>query len=80
MNELVQEAEMIIGRMVSPKEYTILMDLAKSYSSVEILHFIEWSKFENRPIEYARKIIIARCTKKDDVNGSKWLDKLKESL
>ena len=80
MNELVQEAEMIIGRTVSPKEYTILMDLSKSYSTVDILHFIEWSKFENRPIEYARKVIIDRCTKKDDGSGSKWLDKLKESL
>lgn len=80
MNELVQEAEMIIGRMLSPKEYTILMDLAKSYTTVDILHFIEWSKFETRPIDYARKIIIDKCTKKDAASGSEWLDKFKESL
>lgn len=80
MNELVQETEMIIGRMVSPKEYTILMDLAKSYTTVDILHFIEWSKFENRPIDYARKMIIDKCTKKDADSGSSWLDKFKESL
>lgn len=80
MDELVQEAEMIIGRMVSPKEYTILMDLAKNYTNVDILHFIEWSKFENRPIDYARKMIIDKCIKKDADGGSEWLNKFKESL
>lgn len=80
LQAFIQQVEDLISRIVSPAECAILNDLYKDYEVKDILYWVEFSKFKDRPINYARALIMKKCQKKNQETGSEWLDKLKEIL
>ncbi|MBO7692430.1 MAG: hypothetical protein J6T10_07325 [Methanobrevibacter sp.] len=80
MTNIIEETELIIGRATTPKEYTMLMDLKENYDEKDILHYIYIAKFKDRPIDYARVVIIKKCKKKNESSGSEWWDRTKKEL
>lgn len=80
LQQYIQEVETLLGRIVSPVECRILNDLFKDFEEKETLYWIEYSKFKDRPINYARTLILKKCKKKEEYNSSEWLEKLKQTL
>ena len=80
LQQYIQEVETLLGRIVSPVECRILNDLFKDFDTKETLYWIEYSKFKDRPINYARTLILNKCKKKEEYNSSEWLEKLKQTL
>lgn len=80
MNNIVEEIQIILGRDVTPKEFVMIQDLNNDYNASDILHYVYMYKFKDRPIDYARVVIIKNCQKKNASSGSDWLDNLKQTL
>lgn len=78
--EYITEVELLLGRTTSPVECKLLNDLYRDYNTKDTLFWIEYSKTKDRPINYARVLIIKKCQKKTSTTDSDWLSKLKESL
>lgn len=77
---MVEEVQKILERDVTPKEFVMLQDLEKDYTEKDILYWVYMSKFKDRPIDYARVVIIKNCQKKNSSSGSEWWDNLKQTL
>lgn len=81
MQEYIQEIETIIGRSLTNNEYQICYDLHEEYNIGDIVHHIELSKYKERPIHYARAVILkSGIKKKNESSGSEWWDNLKKQL
>ena len=81
MQEYIQEVEIILGRTLSNKEYQMCYDLQEEYDKRDIIHYIELSKYKERPIHYARAVMLkSGIRKKTDSSGSEWWDNLKKQL
>lgn len=80
MNNIVEEVQKILNRQLTNMEFTMVQDLNNDYNASDIVHYIYMFKFKDRPIDYARVVIIKNCQKKGQPSGSDWLDKLKKKL
>lgn len=80
MNDNINKVERVIGRTLSPVEFQMVCELFESYTEEDILRYVELAKFKDRPINYARTIIIKECKHKDQPSGSEWWDNLKKQL
>ena len=78
--EYITEVELLLGRTTSPVECKLLNDLYRDYEIKDILYWIEYSKTKDRPINYARVLIIKKCQKKTSLTDSTWLENLKMKL
>ena len=81
MQEFIEDVEKILGRTLTNKEYQICYDLQEDYKIGDIIHYIELSKYKERPIHYARVVMIQnKVRKKNETSGSEWWDNLKKQL
>lgn len=78
--EYITEVELLLGRTTSPVECNLLNDLYRDYEIKDTLYWIEYSKTKDRPINYARVLIIKKCQKKASLTDSNWLENLKMKL
>ena len=78
--EYITEVELLLGRTTSPVECKLLNDLYRDYDTKDTLYWLEYSKTKDRPINYARVLIIKKCQKKNESSGSAWWDNLKKQL
>lgn len=78
--EYITEVELLLGRTTSPVEVKLLNDLYRDYDTKDTLYWVEYSKTKDRPINYARVLIIKKCQKKTSPSDSSWLEKLKQQL
>lgn len=79
---MIERVQNILERNLSPKEYIMLQDLMKDYNESDILLCVYYGKFKDRPIDYARGMLINKYKKKDQPSetDSEWLNNLKNNL
>lgn len=80
LQQFIENIEKILNRIISPAELSICNDLYINYNSSDVFYWVEYSKFKDRPLNYARYIIIKKCTKKEESSGSAWWDNFKKQL
>lgn len=78
--EYITEVELLLGRTTSPVEVKLLNDLYRDYDTKDTLYWVEYSKTKDRPINYARVLIIKKCRKKTSPTDSSWLERFKQQL
>lgn len=79
---MIDRIQNILERTLTPKEYIMVKELEKEYYENDIVLCIYYGKFKDRPVDYARYLLINKYKKKEEPKetDSIWLKNLKENL
>ena len=81
MQEYIEQIEKLLGRTITNVEYQICYELHEEYNIGDIIHHIELYKYKDKPIHYARAVLLkSNIQKKNESSGSVWWDNLKKQL